>query len=139
MKRFLFLALFLFACGGGSGGSGGSGGNGGSGGSSGSGGSGGAGGSGGSGGSGGHDASDVDSLPVTCGYMEAGTCEAAEQCFCCPGAGPTQHCLCTTQCQTDNDCHDTTRPHCEHDPSNQNGPGFCTPPQTQFACCWLCG
>jgi hypothetical protein len=74
---------------------------------------------------------------MTCGGLQSGAC-AVDFCHCCPAGGALQRCLCTATCQTDQDCTNPALPHCEHDPSHQSAPGFCTPPPTQFACCWLC-
>jgi hypothetical protein len=134
MRILALLCLLVTACGDDTGGSAGAGGTSGSGGS---------GGTSGSGGSAGHDAAvdapDVDSLPMTCGNMEAGTCSAsAESCQCCPigGVSTAQHCLCTTTCHSDTDCTDLARPHCEHQNGDPQAVGFCTP--NQFGCCWVC-
>jgi hypothetical protein len=67
--------------------------------------------------------------------MIEGWCDAGTSCECCPGGGPSQHCLCTTACTSAADCTDAARPTCEIPPGTTTG--FCRP--TALFCCWLCG
>ncbi|HEY5374336.1 MAG TPA: hypothetical protein VIK01_11665 [Polyangiaceae bacterium] len=64
------------------------------------------------------------------------SCAGNTTCDCCLGPGPTQHCLCTTNCTTDADCirMAPARPSCDLNPSN--GIGICR--DASFACCWGC-
>jgi hypothetical protein len=64
-----------------------------------------------------------------------GTCSNNLQCFCCPGGGPLEHCLCSTACSSDSDCRDPTASSCKIAPTMDGG--FCGP--TILFCCWFCG
>jgi hypothetical protein len=70
----------------------------------------------------------------TCGGMSAGSCLGSATCECCPGGGPTQHCLCTTPCSSSTECLDPTRPICDR--PTTGGPGLCR--DASFTCCWGC-
>jgi hypothetical protein len=71
----------------------------------------------------------------SCG-VQSGACSAGTSCQCCPGGGPTQHCLCTTSCHSDGDCKDPAQPSCDLDTASANGAGMCH--DSSFTCCWGC-
>lgn len=54
-------------------------------------------------------------------------------CLCCPIGGPMETCICTTQCTTDDDCTEPSRPHCNID-TRFTERGICTP--EEFVCRW---
>jgi hypothetical protein len=68
---------------------------------------------------------DADAMDV-CGPRGA-------SCLCCPTGGPTQACICTTQCTEDEDCEDPSRPDCNIDPRFTER-GICAP--SGFTCLW---
>lgn len=71
-----------------------------------------------------------------CGGFNTGTCaDPSLSCECCPIGGPAQSCLCSTPCDSDDDCTDSSRPTCNR-PDFVGATGFCAP--AAFECCWLC-
>ena len=71
-----------------------------------------------------------------CGGFTTGTCaDPSLSCECCPIGGPAQRCLCSTPCESDDDCTDSSRPTCNR-PDFAGSTGFCAP--AAFECCWLC-
>lgn len=84
---------------------------------------------------GGDDAgADVDSAtdagPV-CEGMTLGSCET-DECLGCPAGGPAMNYLCTTSCESDEDCTNEDRPDCNQ--PEGGGTGICAP--ADFACAW---
>jgi len=71
----------------------------------------------------------------SCG-LQSGACSAGTSCQCCPGAGPTKHCLCTTACHSDADCKDPAQPSCDLNTANASSAGICR--DSSFMCCWNC-
>ena len=67
------------------------------------------------------------------------SCGRGTACFCCPVAGPVQHCTCSIPCQRDDECP-ASAPKCNVDKVPRVGvpigEGFCTSPT--FFCCWNC-
>lgn len=61
-------------------------------------------------------------------------CSVGLACLCCGSIGPAPICLCTSACNSNQDCTHPDLPEC-----NKPGPdtaGICTP--TGYNCCWYC-
>lgn len=77
---------------------------------------------------------EVDAAPLVECTPTVDQCGAGSSCECCGSIGPMPICVCTTTCDSDDDCTDPDRPHC-----NAPGPGslgICT--TLDFNCCWMC-
>ena len=80
------------------------------------------------------DGGNIDAGPA-CGPSEPGSCaDATTSCLSCPAGGPSNHFLCTTACNTDTNCTDPARPHCNRDTTSAGGGGICT--TLDFGCAW---
>lgn len=76
----------------------------------------------------------ADAAPVVECTPSVDQCASGQSCECCGSIGPSAICVCTTTCDTNNDCQDPNLPHCNT--PGPGTPGICT--TADYNCCWMC-